>query len=123
MKIKTCKLDGIQLDWAVADAIGQKPFVGGKGWYGVCVNVIIGDRRCTKAFAPTIDAQLCDSVIETAKIGLTWSDSCKLWQAEIIQAKCMKVALCAEDRRVAALRCFVLCKSGPAVDVPDQLGA
>lgn len=110
MKIKTSKLIGEQLDWAVAKA---------KGWS----THLPWDDRCV----PSTDWSQGGPIIERECICTYASGACSVapknpdyWVAEISDTSEM-ITQYGPTPLIAAMRCYVASKLGDEVEIPEEL--
>ncbi len=125
MKIKTSKLTGAALDWAVAKAEGILDRIELEQVNGVW-SVAIPDLGCS--FEPSTCWTQGGPIIEREKIDLfTEKGTPESWVASV--ARYQNGAKLVGWRRhqygptplIAAMRCYVASKLGDEVDVPEEL--
>lgn len=123
IKLEVCSLSGAQLNWAVAIALGLKP-----GWfdYNSHEHTV---RIDNKSFDPSGNWADGGPIVEKHWIGfhrngkLLYRDEEKRWAAHRIPDLDLPPPRTGYDAKgatalIAAMRCFVLSRSGPEVSVP-----
>jgi hypothetical protein len=118
MKIKTEKLAGAALDWAVSKSEGFSVYIEG----GAChTNVSAGG---SDPYTPSIDWDQGGPILEREKFDTAYLSRQAEWYAyrrnrsvddHVIDAGFGPTLL------IAAMRCYVASKLGEEVDVPDEL--
>lgn len=129
MKIKTSELSGERLNWAVAVAVGLKPFVQ-KAHYGVPDRVFIEVERdpevegslIGKRYKPSTDWSQGGPLIERFKVDIITERDC-LVSAYANDDKYQPLTedMYGSDHLIAACRAIVSSKLGDEVDVPEGL--
>lgn len=124
--MKTSKLTGTALDWAVAKAEGntqvviRNKCVGIPGWVGGDYN---GSNIWT-GYYPSVDWSRGGPIIEREHISSDWLGS--EWSAKswaLLDGKVLQQTGYAygPTELIAKMRCFVASKLGDEVDVPEEL--
>lgn len=114
-KIKTGRLEGVALDWAVAKALGLTPMVR-RNPYGYWVLPNIPGSYSTEWVhgGPIIDQMARDGG------RMLLAASAEANQATFVQGAFVCTAY-GPTALVAAMRCFVTARLGEEVEVPDNL--
>ena len=118
--MKTSRLTGPALDWAVAVAHGYKE------WDGECFTRYVDDYPGAfflREFHPSTDWSQGGPIIERAGISLThmgedWEDA---WKARRGDGHWQGGDIHGPTPLVAAMRCFVASKLGDDIDIPEGL--
>lgn len=126
MKIKTSELSGERLNWAVAIAVGLKPFVQA-AHYGAPNRVFVEPEKKSdqegavigNRYKPSTDWGCCGQLID--KYFPTFSFADGLIRAEVILASGEPFSAIGPNYLVAACRAIVAVKLGDEVEVPDAL--
>lgn len=120
MKIKTDKLTGAALDWAVAKCEGI-----GLGPRGFVVYYHEGEPGM---WQPSTDWAQGGPIIDREKMTLAWGEEEQDWFACIGDSRKFDddipdglTKLTALTPLIAAMRCYVASKLGDEVDVPEEL--
>jgi len=114
MKIKTCDLVGVQLDWAVAVCEGE---------IYSAVPTYNGIGMEFPATLYSTDWALGGPIIERERIHvcpITYNDllaACECW----LDGRQPKASFYGPTILIAAMRCYVASKLGDEVDIPDVL--
>ena len=137
MKIKTSELTLLALDWAVAQAEGDRVFRPRLGrpddWDGAAYRA--GDTSDERwivraqvpnvgwfadyAYNPSTSWHQAGPIIEREKIGTLW-EARHVWSASTKWDDPTKVFY-GKTKLIAAMRCYVASKLGDEVEVPEEL--
>jgi hypothetical protein len=130
MKIKTNKLTGAALDWAVAKC---EDFNDGSAiirlWNSQVTKIIPGDYETAEVYtrySPSTDWAQGGPIIEREGISTRWDSADYI--GDMLTNVTWSAAPCDEDYShtgttplIAAMRCYVASKLGDEVEVPDGL--
>jgi len=138
MKIQVQSATKLQLDWLVAQCLGDKLFRARLGrpddWDGAAYRAgdTSDERWVTRVqvanvgwfadytFNPTVNWSQCGPIIETAKIQITPDDFAASWTACITHAG-FTCKYSGPTPLIAAMRGYVASKLGNEVEIPDEL--
>ena len=120
--MRTAKLTGITLDWAVAQCEGIELENG-------CYNRLLVDGRMSKGqsmlvpFKPSADWQQGGAIIERERLSITPREG--YWEAyyhdNLFQDDGSDYFQIGTTPLIAAMRCYVASKMGDSVQLPEQL--
>ena len=116
MKVKTAKLIGPALDWAVATCEGKI--------YGY-KHQLVDDCRDVIPYTPSSDWSQGGPIIEREGIYLRANDTVTEWGAGALRKNRLDKKpgplFYAKTPLIAAMRCYVASRLGEEVDVPEEL--
>jgi hypothetical protein len=124
MQIKTSKLTGAALDWAVAKADEERDVLFCQRQYGrllVRVPCIHGGRVAEWPYAPSTNWVQGGPIIEREFITLVNADGDDVWSAYPIADDPVAHRKSGPTPLIAAMRCYVAIKFGDSIEIPDQL--
>jgi hypothetical protein len=114
--MKTSKLTGAALDWAVAKCEGHNVFI---KHAPLQVMYTPKGKRSFYIYTPSTNWSQGGPIIERENICL-WSEGYD-WEAKIQTASGEWLAEWDESPLIAAMRCYVASKLGDDIDVPPEL--
>jgi hypothetical protein len=133
MKIKTSELQGVALDWAVADCHMERMDF---GWNRQRTEIVLSDFT---TYSPSTDWAQGGPIIERESIATRHSPKHGKWFAQIDTgsgnimfwkrmcyrkgdfSKRVQVMFDGPTPLIAAMRCYVASKLGDELEVPDEL--
>lgn len=120
--MKTSKLTGAALDWAVAECESALVFVQGRGSQRRLVSRIYDPEESFYFYSPSTDWAIGGPIIERERIQ-TWKDDCSNdWLASAFQDSSEdEFHVSGPTLLIAAMRCFVASKFGEKVAIPKEL--
>jgi len=129
MKIKTSKLTGAALDWAVLEASGNPSNLEwGKAIYGglqvrMTVKLLGIIEKNWAAYGPSTIWSQGGPILDREKISTVWTPKSGYWSAyrNVDTAVAIATAGIGPTLLIAAMRCYVVSRLGEEVDVPEEL--
>ena len=121
--MKTAKLTGAALDWAVAkceeytftsDGINTLLKKGNR-------LLILGAGSSSLNYSPSTDWAQGGPIIERKKISLIDCDGYDFWKAERLNSEGKPVICYGHTPLIASMRCYVTSKLGDEVELPAEL--
>ncbi|BET97769.1 phage protein NinX family protein [Xenorhabdus taiwanensis] len=121
MKIKTSKLTGQALDWAVALAQGWQKMADYNGYSTPNGVVLVSE------YAPSWDWEVCGRLIEeftmdlTPVIGGTYCAGSSITDGALCPDDYVHIDMYGDTPQIAICRAVVAAKLGDEVEIPDEL--
>lgn len=123
MKIKTSEATELQLDWLVAEALGNLRAV--RVFGGDISYQPFAEPHIRKYWRPSTDWSQGGPIVEREKIGITYHDERDEWEVPNWGAWPTQTddrqEVMGETALIAAMRCYVASKLGDEVEIPDEL--
>ena len=122
--MKTEELTGRALDWAVAKAEGIEDVIIHHGHVKIpidsCAERYPKRGIGYKQYHPSTSWRLAGPIIDKAFIDIEYFRGDEAWQATIY-LRDEYVEAHGDTARIAAMRCYVLAKLGPEINLPEEL--
>ena len=121
--MKTSELTGAALDWAVAKCEGHEidSLLGGAVWYWLKCS-LTGALEVVDVFHPSTNWAQGGPIIEREKLDAFWNPQVDWWSVAGWDERGKREVVIRDPSYLcAAMRCYVACKLGDTVDIPEEL--